>query len=135
MVLQKVGDLTPEALQGILQRSLASPSLRVTDDDNQEEGLCGPNDNFASDLRKIVVTVEENGQRRTLHLIVKGALDNAAAWSSVIFGLFIFYRETFWFDTAVPELQRLVSEEQAVALAEVVPRVHYAYCNYQQVRI
>ena len=53
-------------------------------------------------------------------------------WGSVIFGLFIFYRETFWFDTALPELVRLVSQEQGAALLEVNPRVHYAYCNYQE---
>ena len=53
-------------------------------------------------------------------------------WGSVIFGLYIFYRETFWFDTALPELVRLVSEEQGAALLEVNPRVHYAYCNYQE---
>ena len=46
--------------------------------------------------------------------------------------MFIFYRETFWFDTALPELVRLVSEEQGAALLEVNPRVHYAYCNYQE---
>ena len=57
---------------------------------------------------------------------------SASAWGSVIFGLFIFYRETFWFDTALPELVRLISEEQGAALLEVNPRVHYAYCNYQE---
>ena len=57
---------------------------------------------------------------------------SASAWGSVIFGLFIFYRETFWFDTALPELVRLISEEQGAALMEVNPRVHYAYCNYQE---
>ena len=53
-------------------------------------------------------------------------------WGSVIFGLYIFYRETFWFDTALPELVRLISKEQGAALQEVNPRVHYAYCNYQE---
>ena len=57
---------------------------------------------------------------------------SGSAWGSVIFGLFIFYRETFWFDTALPELVRLISEEQGAALMEVNPRVHYAYCNYQE---
>jgi hypothetical protein len=46
--------------------------------------------------------------------------------------LFIFYRETFWFDTALPELLGLVSEEQGEALVKVNPRVHYTYCNYQE---
>jgi hypothetical protein len=131
LVVEKVGDLNPAVLQGILQRSLANSSIQVTSV-NDPEGLGGINDNFASDLRKIVVTVEDGGKPRKLHLVVKGALQSASAWGSVIFGLFIFYRESFWFDTALPELLRLVSEEQGAALLEVTPRVHYAYCNYKQ---
>jgi len=131
MVVDKVGDLTPSVLQDILRRSLASPSILVTNI-GDHEGLGGINDQFASDLVKIVVTVEEEGKLRNLHLVVKGALQSASAWGSVIFGWFIFYRETFWFDAALPELLKLVSVEQAAALVEVVPKVHYAYCNYQE---
>ena len=131
MVVQKVEDLNSTVLQDILQRSLANPSIHVTDVQDPE-GLGGINDNYASDLRKIVVTVEEEGKLRKLHLAVKGALQSTSAWGSVIFGLFIFYRESFWFDSALPELLKLVSAEQAAALLEVVPRVHYSYCNYQE---
>ena len=76
-----------------------------------------------------MVTVEEAGELRKIHLVVKGALQSASAWGSVILRLFIFYRETFWFSTALPELVGLVSEEQGAALLEVIPRVHYTYCN------
>jgi hypothetical protein len=65
--------------------------------------------------------------KKTLNLIL-----DIFRWGSVIFGLFIFSRETFWFDTALPELVRLVNKEQGAALLEVNPRVHYAYCNYQE---
>ena len=47
-------------------------------------------------------------------------------------GLFIFYRESFYFRCALPELVRLVKSEQAAALLEVMPTVHYTYCNYQE---
>ena len=131
MVVDKAGDLTSAVLQGLLQRSLANPALHVTHVQDPKS-LGGINDNYASDLTKIVLTVEEDGKPRKLHLVVKAALQSASAWGSVIMGLFIFYRETFWFDAALPELLKLVSGEQALALVEVVPRVHYAYCNYQQ---
>jgi len=131
VAVEKIGDLNPTVIQDILRRSLANSSIQVTDVNNPE-GLGGINDQYASELRKIVVTVEEGGKVRKLHLVVKAALQQASAWGSVIFGLFIFYRETFWFDTALPELVRLVSEEQGAALLEVNPRVHYAYCNYQE---
>ena len=96
------------------------------------KGLCGINDSSASDLKKIVVTVEKGEELQKLHLVVKGAPQSAWVWRSVILGLFIFYRETFWFSTAVLELVRRVSKEQGAALMEVMPRVHYAYYNYQQ---
>ena len=41
---------------------------------NNPEGLGGINDQYASELRKIVVTVEEGGKVRKLHLVVKAAL-------------------------------------------------------------
>ena len=131
MVVDKAGDLKPPALQDILRRSLANSSILVKDV-TDSEGLGGINASYASDLSKIVVTFEEGGELRNIHLVVKGALQSAAAWWSVIFNLFIFYRETFWFSTALPELVGLVSEEQGAALLEVMPRVHYAYCNYHQ---
>ena len=131
MLLEKVGDLTPAVLQDLLQRSLGNSGIHVTHVQNPES-LGGINANYASDITKIVVTVEEDGRPRKLHLVAKAALQSASAWGSVILGLFIFYRETFWFDAALPDLMKLVSAEQAAALAEVVPRVHYAHCNYQE---
>ena len=131
MVVDKVGDLKPAVLQDIIRRSQSNSSILVKDVDNPE-ALGDINDSYASDLRKIVVTVEEDGELRKIHLVVKGALQSASAWGSVILGLFIFYRETFWFSTALPELVGMVSEDQGAALMEVMPRVHYAYCNYQQ---
>jgi len=127
MVVEKVEDLNATVLQDILRQSLGNPSILVTNVEDPEV-LGGINDNYASDLRKIVVTVEGDKKR---YLVIKAALQTAAAWGNVILGLFIFYRESFWFDTAIPELVKLVSAEQAQALMEVVPRVHYAYCNYQ----
>lgn len=131
--VEKVGDLTPEVLQELLRRSLASQTIRVTHVQDPQ-GLGGININIGhSELKKIVVTVEEDGKTRKLHLVVKAALLSGAAWGIVILGLFYFSRETFWYDAALPELMRLVSTEQAAALAEVVPRVHYTHCNYRQV--
>merc|ERR1719225_1892341 len=101
MVVQKVGDLTPAVLEDLLQHSLQKPGIRVTQV-KDPEGLGGINDSYASELKKIVVTLEEEGISRDLHLVVKGALQSASAWSSVLFGFFIFYRETFWFDAALP---------------------------------
>ena len=129
--VETVADLTPSVLQDLLRRSLASPSITVTTVKDPEE-LGGINTNYGSDLRKLVVTVEEEGKPRDLYLVAKSALQTWAAWGSVWFNLFIFYREAFWFSTALPELAKLVSKEQAAALAEVVPRVHLAYCNYQE---
>ena len=131
MVAEKVGDLKPAVLQDILRRSLSNSSIQVKEV-NSPEVLGGINDGYASDRKKIVVTVEEGGKLQKLHLVVKGALQSASAWGSVIFGLLIFYRETFWFSTALPELVGRVSKEQGAALMEVLPKVHYAYCNYQE---
>ena len=129
--VEKVSDLTPTVLQDLLRRSLGSPLLTVTSVRDPEE-LGGINTNYGSDLRKLVVTVEEEGRARDLHLVAKSALQTWAAWANVWLNLFIFYRESFWFSTALPELGQLVEAGQAVALAEVVPRVHLAYCNYQE---
>ena len=118
MKVEKAADLTPAVLQDLLRRSLGNPAIRVTHV-QAPEGLGGINDQYASDLAKIVATVEEDGKPRKLHLVVKSALQSKAAWGSVIFGLYIFYRETFWFDAALPELLKLVSAEQAAALGSV----------------
>ena len=53
--------------------------IQVTDV-TSPKGLGGINDQFASDLGKIVVTVEEDGGKlKKLHLVVKSALQTAAA--------------------------------------------------------
>ena len=130
IVVEKVGDLTPAVLQDILQRSLANPAIHVTQVQDPE-GLGIINDQYGSELTKMEVTMEEDGKPHKLHLVIKAALQSKAAWGSVIFGLFVFCRETFWFDTALPELLKVVNVEQAAALDEIVPKVHYTYCNYQ----
>ena len=127
----RVSDLTPDLLQAILRRSLGSPSLTVTKVMDPEE-LGGINTNYGSDLRKLVVSVQEEEVSRELHLVAKSALQSWAAWGNVWFNLFMFYREAFWFAAALPDLSKLVSDEQATALAAVMPRVHLAYCNYQE---
>jgi len=129
--LVKVGDITPAVLQEILRRSLSSPSLHVTDI-SEPESLGGINDGYASDLTKIEVTFEDGGKSKTLHLVAKAALDSFMSWLSVLMGGYIFYKESFWFDSAFPELLKLVSAEQRAALLAVMPRAHYAYCNYQE---
>ena len=123
--VEKVSDLTPTVLQDLLRRSLGSPLLTVTSIRDPEE-LGGINTNYGSDLRKLVVTVEEEGRPRDLHLVAKSALQTWAACANVWLNLFIFYRESFWFSTALPELGQLVEAGQAAVLAEVVPRVHLA---------
>jgi len=129
--VENVTDLTSSVLQDILRSSLNSPSITVTRVRDPEQ-LDGINNNYGSDLRKLEVTVEEEGKSRDLQLIAKSALQSWSAWGSVWFNLFIFYREAFWFSTALPELLKLVSEEQAAALVEVMPKVHLSYCNYQE---
>jgi len=131
VIVTKVGDLTPTILQDILRRSLANPNILVTNI-NDPKSLGDDNIQYASDLSKIVVSYEEEGKTRKVHLVVKEAIQTSAGWGSVIFGLFIFYRECYWFESALPELLRLVRDDQAEALMEVVPKVHYAYCNYQE---
>ena len=87
------------------------------------------NDHYYSELTKIEVTVEEDGIPRKLHVIIKEA--SQGGWPiklgmlNVIFGMFGFCREVFWFNSAPPELLKLLSVEQAAALAEIMPKVHY----------
>ena len=131
VVVERLEDLTPSVIQDLLRLSLASPSLTVTSVRDPEE-LSDINVNLGSDLRKLVVTVEEVGASRELHLVAKSALQSWASWGNVWFGLFIFFRESFWFSTALGELGKLVSQEQATALLEVLPKVHLSYCNYQR---
>ena len=133
VVVERLQDLTPSLIQDLLRLSLESPSLTVTSVRDPEE-LADINVNLGSDLRKLVVTVEEGeeGASRELHLVAKSALQSWASWGNVWFGLFIFFRESFWFSTALGELGKLVSQEQAAALQEVVPKVHLSYCNYQR---
>ena len=131
VVVERLEDLTPSVIQDLLRLSLASPSLTVTSVRDPQE-LSDINVNLGSDLRKLVVTVEEGGASRELHLVAKSALQSWASWGNVWFGLFIFFRESFWFSTALGELGKLVSQEQATALLEVLPKVHLSYCNYQR---
>jgi len=129
--VERLQDLTPSVLQDLLRLSLDNPSLKVTSVKDPEE-LLDLNVNLGSDLRKLVVTVEEEGASRELHLVAKAALQSWASWGNVWFGLFIFFRESFWFSTALGELGKLTNKEQAAALLEVVPKVHLSYCNYQK---
>ena len=126
-----VADLTPPLLQAVLRRSLASPELTVIEVKDPEE-LGDIKTNFGSDMRKLEVTVEEAGVTRQLHFVAKTALQSWITLANVWFNYFIFYREAFWFNAALPDLSKLVSDEQATALAEVMPKVHLAYCNYQE---
>ena len=131
VVVERLQDLTPSVLQDILRLSLENPSLKVTSVRDPEE-LLDLNVNLGSDLRKLVVTVEEEGTSRDLHLVAKAALQSWASWGNVWFGLFIFFRESFFFSTALGELEKLTTKEQAAGLLEVVPKVHLSYCNYQK---
>ena len=73
VILENVGQLKPNVVEGILRDSLADPSLRVLDV-LDPEGLGGLNDGYASELKKIVVTVEgggEGGDQKKIHLVVK----------------------------------------------------------------
>ena len=130
IVVEEAGELTPAVLEDMIQRSLANTAIHVTNV-QVPQGLGGINDQYGSELTKIDVTVEEDGIPRVLHLIIKEALQSKVAWSSIILNTYLFCRETFWFNTALPELMRLVNAEQAAALVETMPKVHYAYCNYQ----
>ena len=126
-----MADLTPSLLQAVLRRSLASPELTVIEVKDPEE-LSDIKTNFGSDMRKLEVTVEDAGVTRQIHFVAKTALQSWITLANVWFNYFVFYREAFWFNAALPELSKLVSDEQATALAEVMPKVHLAYCNYQE---
>ena len=109
--VKAVADLTPALLQSVLRRSLTSPGLTVTKVRDPEE-LSGTKRNYGSDLRKLVISVEEEGVTREVHLVAKTALQSWITLANVWFNWFIFYREAFWFTTALPELCKLVSDEQ-----------------------
>ena len=128
--IEKVSELTPSVVEGILRHSLSDVSLRVLDV-SDPEGLGGLNDGYASELKKIVVNVEYGGKQQKIHLVMKSSLQSAESYLSVISGMFVFYRETFWYNTAFPELMKLVSASQQSALLEMMPVVHHASCNYQ----
>ena len=137
VILETVSQLKPSVIEGILRESLADPSLRVLDV-LDPEGLGGLNDGYASELKKIVVTVEGGGgegggvgEQKKIHLVVKASLASAESWISVLFGGFLFFKESFWYSSAFPELLKLVKPEQKEALLEMMPSVHHASCNYQ----
>ena len=139
VILENVSQLKPSVIEGILRDSLADPSLRVLDV-LDPEGLGGLNDGYASELKKIVVTVEGGGgggggegggDQKKIHLVVKASLASAESWISVLFGGFLFFKESFWYSSAFPELLKLVKPEQKEALLEMMPSVHHASCNYQ----
>ena len=132
MILEKVKQLKPDVVEKILRDSLGDSSLKVLDV-LDPEGLGGLNDGFASDLKKIVVTVEEGkgGEQWKIHLVVKASLASGESWISVLMGGFLFFKESIWYSTAFPELLKLVNETQRDALVEMVPVVHHASCNYQ----
>ena len=69
-VVKEAGDLTPAVLQNILQQSLENAAIHVTQVQNPM-GLGGMNDQYGSELTKIVVTMEEDGKTKNLHLVVK----------------------------------------------------------------
>ena len=139
VILENVSQLKPNVIEGILRDSLADPSLRVLNV-LDPEGLGGLNDGYASELKKIVVTVEGGGggeggegggEQKKIHLVVKASLASAESWISVLFGGFLFFKESFWYSSAFPELLKLVKPEQKEALLQMMPSVHHASCNYQ----
>ena len=131
VILENVSQLNANVVEQILRDSLADPSLRVLDV-LDPEGLGGLNDGYASDLKKIVVTVERvGGEQKKIHLVVKASLASSESWISVLFGEFLFLKESFWYSSAFPELLKLVRPYQREALLEMMPLVHHASCNYQ----
>jgi len=129
--VELLSDLTSTKLQEILRRSLTSSSLTVTEVRDPEE-LSGVV-SYGSNLRKLVAVVEDEGMSREIHLVAKAAIRLwYVALPNVWFNMFIFFRESLFFSTAIPELSKLVTTEQAVALEAVLPKVHHAYCNYDE---
>jgi len=135
VILENVSQLKPDVIEGILRDSLADPSLRVLEV-LDPEGLGGLNDGYASELKKIVVTFEgggeEGGEQKKINLVAKASLASVESWMSVLFGGFMFYKESFWYRSAFPELLKLVNPSQREALVEMMPVVHHASCNYQE---
>ena len=131
-LIDNVHQLTPSVVEGILRHSLSDVALRVLDVSNPE-GLGGLNDGYASDLQKIVVTVEEGGggeHQQKMHLVIKTSLSSMSTMS-VLLGMYVFYREAFWYSTAFPELLKIVNPAQRAALLQMMPLVHHASCNFQ----
>ena len=133
-LIDNVHQLTPSVVEGILRHSLSDVALRVLDV-SDPEGLGGLNDGYASDLQKILVTVEEGGggaggHQQNIHLVIKTSLSSMSTMS-ILLGMYVFYREAFWYSTAFPELLKIVNPAQRAALLEMMPLVHHASCNYQ----
>ena len=130
-LIDNVHQLTPSVVEGILRHSLSDTALRVLDV-SDPEGLGGLNDGYASDLKKIVVTVDkgEGGGHQKINLVIKTSLSSMSTMS-VLLGMYVFYREAFWYSTAFPELLKIVNPAQRAALLEMMPLVHHASCNYQ----
>ena len=131
-LIDNVHQLTPSVVEGILRHSLSDVALRVLDVSNPE-GLGGLNDGYASDLQKIVVTVEEGGggaHQQKVHMVIKTSLSSMSTMS-VLLGMYVFYREAFWYSTAFPELLKIVNPAQRAALLQMMPLVHHASCNFQ----
>ena len=131
-LIDNVHQLTPSVVEGILRHSLSDAALRVLDV-SDPEGLGGLNDGYASDLQKIVVTVEGGGgggHQQKINLVIKTSLASMSTMS-VLLGMYVFYREAFWYSTAFPELLKIVNPAQRAALLEMMPLVHHASCNYQ----
>ena len=131
-LIDNVHQLTPSIVEDILRHSLSEAALRVLDV-SDPEGLGGLNDGYASDLQKIVVTVEEGeGEKhqQKINLVIKTSLSSMSTMS-ILLGMYVFYREAFWYSTAFPELLKIVNPAQRAALLEMMPLVHHASCNYQ----
>jgi len=129
--VEKLSDLTSSTVQEILRLSLTSSSLVVTEVRDPEE-LSGVV-SYGSDLRKLVAVVEEDGKRREIHLVAKAAIQLwYAALPNVWFNLFTFFRESLFLGSAIPELAKLVTTDQAASLAAVLPKTHFSYCNYDE---
>ena len=76
-LIDNVHQLTPSVVEGILRHSLSDTALRVLDV-SDPEGLGGLNDGYASDLKKIVVTVDkgEGGGHQKINLVIKTSLSS-----------------------------------------------------------
>ena len=80
-----------------------------------------------------MAVVEDEGKTQELHLVAKAAIQLwYVALPNVWFNLFTFYRESLFLGTALPELSKLVTTEQAAGLMKVMPKIYFAYCNYDE---